>query len=103
MGKFVFPIDADLPSEVHEVLESAKTSMPAEKMSVNAVVIGPDMTSYEIMVEAKANIDSTYVRSKLSDALERQDKDAKVSFIVSDKVLENKLIFTPEEFEILNR
>jgi hypothetical protein len=72
-------------------------------MSVDAVVFGPDMTSYEVMVEAKSNIDSKYVRSKVFDALKRQDKHAKVSFIVSDKVVENKLIITPEEFEILNR
>jgi hypothetical protein len=102
-GKFVFPFDADLPSEVHEALGSAKISRPAEEMSVDAVAFGPDMTSYEIMVEAKSNIDSTYVRSKVYDALERHDKDAKVSFIVSEKVLESKLIFTPGEFEILNR
>jgi hypothetical protein len=55
------------------------------------------------MVEAKSNRDSKYARSKVVDALKRQDKDAKVSFIVSDKIPENKSIFTPEEFEILNR
>ena len=102
-GKFVFPFDADSPSEVHEVLGSAKKSRPAEKMSVDAVVFGPDMTSYEVMVETKSNIESEYVRSQVFDGLERQDKHAKVRFIVSDEVLENKLIFTPEELEIPNR
>ena len=102
-GKFVFPFDADLPSEVHEVLGSAKISRPAEEKSVDAVVFGPDMTSYDVMVEAKSNRDSKYARSKVVDALKRQDKDAKVSFIVSDKVPENEPIFAPEEFQILNR
>jgi hypothetical protein len=102
-GKFVFPFDADLPSEVHEVLGSAKISRPAEEKSVDAVVFGPDMTSYDVMVEAKSNNNSKNVRSKVFDALERQDKHAKVSFIVSDKVLKSKRKFNPENFKILDR
>ena len=105
-AQFVFPFDTELPREVYEALNASQLSRPAKEQSVDAVTFRPDGTGtnrFQVLVEAKSTTKSEYVRTRIKEALERQDSHAKVSFIVVDKVAFNDLAFTPEQFQVLDR
>jgi len=105
-SQFAFPFDTELPLEVYDALNALQLSRPAPKQSVDAVTYKPDGSggtiSYQVLVEAKSTTQAKYVRTRIMDALERQDSNAKVSFIVFDKVSFKDLKFKPEELKLLD-
>jgi hypothetical protein len=102
-GKFVFPFDAVLSEQVHDVLGSAASSRPMQKLQIDAVVFASNLQSYNVIVEAKSCVDIQGVRKKVNDALKRQDSNARVSFIVLNKKLVTKKGFKTSEFKVLDR
>ena len=102
-GKFVFPFDAVVSKQVHDVLGSAASSRPMQRMQIDAVVFASDLQSYNVIVEAKSCIDIQGVREKVNDALKCQDSNTRVSFIVLNKKLVTKKGFNTSEFEVLDR
>jgi hypothetical protein len=102
-AKFIFPFDTQLPSQVHETLGTTQSSRPDNRFSVDAVVLKSDMMSYDVMVEAKSTSDLKYVRRTIIKALNCQDTNAKVSFIVVDKKFQFKIPLNLESIMVLNR
>ena len=105
-AQFAFPFDTELPRAVYEALNASQLSRPAKEQCVDAIIYKPDGSgtiSYQVLVEAKSTTKSQYVRTRIKDALERQDSNARVSFIVVDKVVSKELKFKPEELKLLDR
>jgi hypothetical protein len=105
-GRFAFPYDTELPHEVYQVLHAVQLSRPAAEECVDAVAYIPDNSGekcYEILVEAKSTTKSATLKPKIKMALQRQDSNARVSFIVVDKFPSSDIRFNLEEFEVLNR
>jgi hypothetical protein len=105
-GRFAFPYDTELPFEVYQVLHAVQLSRRAAKECMDAVVYIPDNSDekcYEVLVEAKSTIKSEYLKNKIEIALQRQDSNARVSFIVVNKFQDTAIQFNPEEFQVLNR
>ncbi len=105
-ARFVFPFDTQLPNEVHQILHTAHASRPATGECVDVVTFVPSESarkSYEVMVEAKSTTKPEYVKERVKLALNRQDSNAKVSFIVVDKNPDKDMMFNPEDFRVLNR
>ncbi len=106
-SRYAFPFDTELPLEVYDALNALQLSRPAPKQSVDAVTYKPDGSggtiSYQVLVEAKSTTQAKYVRTRIKDALERQVSNAKVGFIVIDKVPFKDLKFKPEKLKVLDR
>jgi hypothetical protein len=106
-ANFLFPFDARMPLEVYEVLKTtAQASRPAKEESVDAVTFVPTRSkkrTYSVLVEAKSTTKPRYVKGRIKQALQRQDTDAKICFIVVDKNPDKDIKFNPDEFQALNR
>ena len=102
-GKFVLPFDEDLPDEVHHVLGSTRCSRPKQEMQIDAVTFKSDLKQYDVIVEAKSSLDTRFTRDKIKDALNNQDSNAKVAFIVVDKKLVTERGFDTNSIFVLNR
>ena len=103
-SRFIFPFDTVLPGAVHEVLGTRESSRPPSSHSVDAVTCQPlQSNQYEILVEAKTTTDPEYVKDRIKIALQRQDSNAKISFIVVDKDPEMETRFDPNDFRVLNK
>ena len=93
-SRFAFPFDTSLPLAVHQVLGSVEISRPSAQECVDAGTYLSDDSgnkSYEVLLEAKSSIDEKYLSRRIRAALERQDSNAKVGFIVVDKYPRKKL------------
>ncbi len=87
-------------------MSSVQTSRPSTQECVDAVTFIPDSSDnkrYEILVEGKSSIDEKYVKDKIHNALERQDSNANVSFIVIDKFPEKEIQFDLTKIRALDR
>jgi len=105
-ARFAFPFNTELPIEVHETLKSVKTDRPDNREYVDAVTYMPKKSgekTYEVLVEAKASTKPDYVRSRIENALQRQDANAKISFIVVDKNVDANMRFDTSKYQYLDR
>jgi hypothetical protein len=105
-SQFAFPFDTSLPLAVHQVLKSVQTSRPSAQECVDAVTYFPNDSGkkrYEVLLEAKSTIDEEYLRSRIRAALQRQDSNARVSFIVVDKHPRKGLQFDISDIRVLDR
>jgi hypothetical protein len=105
-ARFVFPFDTSLPNEVHQILHTAQASRPPTGECVDVASFIPNGSatkSYQVIVEAKSTTKPEYVKERIKLALNRQDFNAKVSFIVVDKNPDKDMLFNPEDFQVLNR
>ena len=105
-ASFAFPFDTEINREVHELLGTVQTSRPPNDQSVDAVTYTRDSSGeirFQVIVEAKSTTNSVYVHDRITHALQCQDSNAKVSFIVTDKCPDGTMLFKPEEFYVLDR
>ena len=106
IARFAFPFDTELPHIVYEALNAVQLSRPAKEQSVDAATYRPDCAGkicYQVLVEAKSTTKRGYVKERIQMALERQDSNAKVSFIVVDKNPDKDIRFQIDKTPVLNR
>jgi len=106
IARFAFPFDTELPQMVYEALNAVQLTRPAKDQSVDAAAYRPDRSGkicYQVFVEAKSTTKRGYVKERIQMALERQDSNAKVSFIVVDKNPDKDLRFQIDRIPVLNR
>ena len=87
-SRFVFPFDSSIPSAVHQVLNSVGASRQSTQGCFDAVTFfadNADKKRYEVLLEAKSTIDEENVPRIIRAALERNNSNAKVRFIVVDQ------------------
>ena len=105
-ARFAFPFDTELPIQVHDILKSVQTMRPPNSECVDAVTYTPNKSGqkvYEVLVEAKASTKPDYVKSRIEKALKRQDANAKISFIVVDKNVDENVQFDTSKYQCLDR
>jgi hypothetical protein len=105
-SRFVFSFDTTLPQEVHQVLKSVQTSRPQNRECVDGVTYlldEFDRRVYQILLEAKSTTNGKNVRKNINDALQRQDLNANVSFIVVDKYPKRLRSFNLSQYRVLDR
>jgi hypothetical protein len=108
--QFMFPFETELPLEIHELLDTVESTRPPNCMQFDAGTYerttssdGKNKKTLKIICEAKSNKDSKCRNSCIKLALNRQDSNAKVSFIVVEKSVQHLKKFRIDDIKSLNR
>ncbi len=105
-ASFAFPFDTEINREVHKLLGTVQTSRPPNDQSVHAVTYIRESSRkirFQVIVEAKSTTNSDYVQDRITHALQCQDSNAKVIFIVTKKSPDDTMLLKPEEFYVFDR
>jgi hypothetical protein len=106
-AQFMWPFNTRLPGAVNKILNTVESTRPPNSQMFDAGTFvqadSSDKVSLKCLIEVKSSIDSSNLRTKIKDALARQDSYAKVSFIVVDASIERLRNFDLSQYKVLDR
>ena len=104
--KFALPYDTTLPSNVLQLLGATLLTRPPKEQRADGASISLDKSGnvlFDILLEAKSIIDSSYVEGHVDEALRCQDSNARLSFIVVNKDAVNGFKVDPSKIKMVDR
>jgi hypothetical protein len=106
-AQFMWPFNTRVPAAVNKILNTIESTRPPNSQMFDAgtfVETGASgNVSLKCLVEVKSSISPDNLRTKIHDALARQDSKAKVSFIVVDASIKHLGDFNLRSYKVLNR
>ena len=104
---FMWPYNTRVPAAVNKILNTTESTRPPNLQMFDAGTFVETGASGDIclkcLVEVKSSISPDNLRTKIHDALARQDSLAKVSFIVVDASIKHLRDFSLRNYAVLNR
>ncbi len=106
-AQFMWRYNTRLPSAVNKMLNTIQSTRPPNSQMFDAGTFVETGASGEVslkcLVEVKSSINPDNLRTKIHDALARQDSKAKVSFIVVNASIKHLQDFNLSKYAVLNR
>lgn len=105
--QFMWPFDTHVPLGVNNALQCVESTRPAHRVMFDAATFertsAQEKRKFKVLVEVKSLIDSSYVRGRVQAALERQDSNALVSFVVVEGSIDHLADFDLHDLTYINR
>jgi hypothetical protein len=106
-AQFMWPFNTRVPAAVNKILNTIESTRPPNSQMFDAGTFvesgAPGHVSLKCLVEVKTSMSPDNLRTKIHDALARQDSKAKVSFIVVDASIKHLRNFQLKNYKVLNR